>query len=210
MRPHSNALSVIMSTTLNIQSATPLNAMTDKQKDMETDEFALFRQEVRDATPIRHDHLLLDKPKPAPRARRQRLDDDELRGETFSDMFAPDTVGNEEYLEYRGPGIQHKLFSRLRTGRVHLEAELDLHGMTLAKAEPVLSRFLELCQQEQIRCVRIIHGKGLGSRDNKPVLKSKLNFWLRQSDKVLAFCSATMEDGGTGALYVLLKRQYQG
>jgi DNA-nicking Smr family endonuclease len=92
---------------------------------------------------------------------------------------------------------------------VHLEAELDLHGLTLAKAEPTLSQFLEQCQEQKIRCVRIIHGKGWGSRDNKPVLKSKLNHWLRQSDAVLAFCSATIEDGGTGALYVLLKRQFE-
>ena len=181
--------------------------MADKNKDKENDEFALFRKEMRDATPLRHDVLLHDKPKPAPQARRRQLQEDEHSGETFSDMFAPETVGNEEYLEYRGPGIQHRLFSKLRNGKVHIEAELDLHGMTIAKAEPTLSQFLEICQQQQIRCVRIIHGKGWGSRDNKPVLKSKLNFWLRQSSIVLAFCSATIEDGGTGALYVLLKRQ---
>lgn len=183
--------------------------MADKQKNKQDDDIALFREQMRDTTPIRHDSLPPAGPKPAPKARRHQMTDDGLGGEAFSDMFAPDTVGNEEYLEYRGPGIQHRLFSRLRTGRIHLEAELDLHGMTLAKAEPALSQFLEVCQQQQLRCVRIIHGKGWGSRDNKPVLKSKLNFWLRQSDIVLAFCSATVEDGGTGALYVLLRRQYQ-
>lgn len=183
--------------------------MADKHKDKSVDDFALFREEMRDATPIRHDRLPPATSKPAPKAGRHRLEDDNPAGEAFSGMFAPDTVGNEEYLEYRGPGIQHRLFSRLRSGRVHLEAELDLHGMTLAKAEPALSQFLEICQQQQLRCVRIIHGKGWGSRDNKPVLKSKINFWLRQSEAVLAFCSATVEDGGTGALYVLLKRQHQ-
>jgi DNA-nicking Smr family endonuclease len=182
--------------------------MTDKKNDNTDDEKALFRAEMRDTKPIRHDHLLLQKPKPKPETRRHWPADPEFSGEAFSDMFVPDTVGNEEYLEYRGSGIQHKLFSKLRSGKIHIEAELDLHGMTLAVAEPSLSQFLEQCQQQQIRCVRIIHGKGLGSRDNKPVLKSKLNHWLRQSDSVLAFCSATIEDGGTGALYVLLKRQY--
>ncbi|MCX4187713.1 Smr/MutS family protein [Methylophaga sp. OBS4] len=183
--------------------------MTDTKKDNTDDEKALFRAEMRDTKPIRHDHLLQQKPKPKPETRRQRPTDPEFSGEAFSDMFVPDTVGNEEYLEYRGSGIQHKLFSKLRSGKIHIEAELDLHGMTLAVAEPTLGQFLEACQQEHIRCVRIIHGKGLGSRDNKPVLKSKLNFWLRQSEIVLAFCSATVDDGGTGALYVLLKRQYQ-
>lgn len=182
--------------------------MADKKNHDTDDEFALFREHMRDAQRIRHDRLLHAKPKPEPKARHHRIDDNEFDGETFSDMFAQDSVGNEEYLEYRGHGIQHRQFAKLRNGKVHIEAELDLHGMTLAKAEPALSQFLDLCQQQRIRCVRIIHGKGWGSRDNKPVLKSKLNHWLRQSKAVLAFCSATVEDGGTGALYVLLKRSY--
>ena len=182
--------------------------MADKKDDKEHDEFALFRQEVRDATPIRHDSLLHSKPKPKVKARPQQTDDDDYGNAAFSDMFAPEFVGNEEYLEYRGDGIQHKQFAKLRAGKVHLEAELDLHGMTIAKAEVALAQFLELCQQQHIRCIRIIHGKGWGSKDNKPVLKSKLNHWLRQSDAVLAYCSATIEDGGTGALYVLLKRHF--
>jgi DNA-nicking Smr family endonuclease len=182
--------------------------MADKKDEQENDEFALFRNEMRDAKPIRHERLVHDKPKPEPRTSRNQLSEDSVQGEAFSDMFAPETVGNEEYLEYRGQGIQHRQFAKLKAGKVHLEAELDLHGMTLAKAEPALSQFLEKCQQQNIRCVRVIHGKGWGSKDNKPVLKSKLNHWLRQSSIVLAFCSATIEDGGTGALYVLLRRAF--
>ncbi len=179
--------------------------MADNEHD-NSDEFALFRSEVSDAKPLTQDTLLHRKPKPKVSVKQTSHIDDEFEGEAFSDMFAPNTIGNEEYLEYRGPGIQHKLFSKMRQGKIHLEAELDLHGMTINKAEPALSHFLELCQQEQIRYVRIIHGKGWGSRDNKPVLKSKVNYWLRQSHTVLAFCSATIEDGGNGAVYVLLKR----
>jgi len=183
--------------------------MADNKNKNDDDEFSLFRKEMSDAIPIETDRLLHHTPKPLPTTRSPRLDDADFNSPAFSDMFAPETVGNEEYLEYRGDGIQNRQFAKLKSGRVHLEAELDLHGLTLAKAEPTLSLFLEQCQQEKIRCVRIIHGKGWGSRDNKPVLKSKLNHWLRQSDVVLAFCSATIEDGGTGALYVLLKRQYE-
>jgi DNA-nicking Smr family endonuclease len=193
---------------LSLKSAGSRTLMANKDDDTDEDEFALFRQEMRDATRIRQNRLIHNKPKPVAKAIRQKIIDDEYQGEPFSDMFSPETVGNEEYLEYRGPGIQHKLFGKLRNGKVHIEAELDLHGMTIAKAEPTLSEFLEFCQQQQIRCVRIIHGKGWGSRDNKPVLKSKLNHWLRQSQSVLAFCSATVDDGGTGALYVLLKRLF--
>ncbi|WP_341232104.1 Smr/MutS family protein [uncultured Methylophaga sp.] len=173
------------------------------------EELELFRAEMSDAEPIKHDKLLHIKPPPQPKVRKHIPSDLVNDQSEFSSLFAPETVGNEEYLEYRGDGIQNRQFAKLKSGRVHLEAELDLHGLTLAKAEPTLSHFLEQCQQEKIRCVRIIHGKGWGSRDNKPVLKSKLNHWLRQSDAVLAFCSATIEDGGTGALYVLLKRQFE-
>jgi len=177
-------------------------ANDDKHLD---DDFALFRREMSDAKRINHDGIARLKPKPKPQVNKSHIIDDAFAGETFSDMVASD-IGNEEYLEYRGPGIQHKLFSKMRQGKIHLDAELDLHGMTSVKAEPSLSQFLDQCQQQQLRYVRIIHGKGWGSRDNKPVLKSKVNHWLRQSSLVLAFCSATVEDGGTGAVYVLLKR----
>ena len=77
--------------------------MADKNKDKENEEFALFRKEMRDATPLQHDVLLHEKPKPVPKARRHLLEEEGHTGETFSDMYAPESVGNEEYLEYRGP-----------------------------------------------------------------------------------------------------------
>ncbi len=175
-------------------------------KNTQDDDFALFRAEVGDAQPLHQEKRHQDRHKPKPSLRQRSTDTEEFNGETFSDMYAPETIGNEEYLEYRGQGIQHKLFSKMRQGKIHLEAVLDLHGLTIANAEPTLSQFLDVCQQQQIRYVRIIHGKGWGSQHNKPVLKSKVNHWLRQSSIVLAFCSATVADGGTGAVYVLLKR----
>jgi DNA-nicking Smr family endonuclease len=183
--------------------------MAEKDNPNNQEDFALFRQEMRDAKPIRHEARSTFKIKPEPKAKKLTLSSEDYSGEVFSDMVSPESIGNEDYLEYRGPGIQHKVFTKLRAGKVHIEAELDLHGLTIAKAEPSLSQFLDICQQQDIRCARIIHGKGWGSRDNKPVLKSKINHWLRQSRFVLAFCSATIEDGGTGAVYVLLKRQFR-
>ncbi|MEX1199805.1 MAG: Smr/MutS family protein [Methylophaga sp.] len=175
----------------------------------ENDDFALFRQEVSDAKPIHHNKRIIT-PKDLPKAvvRKRSHEGDPNRLAAFSDMFADNDVGNEEFLEFRRPGIQHRQFAKLRTGKVHIEAELDLHGLTAERAEPILAAFLAECQQQQIRCMRIIHGKGWSSRDNRPVLKGKVNYWLRQTDAVLAFCSATVEDGGTGALYVLLKRDF--
>lgn len=180
-----------------------------REKTPENDDFALFRQEVSDALPIQRSQRVIspkDLPKAVVRKRSHEGDPDRLTA--FSDMFADNEVGNEEFLEFRRPGIQHRQFAKLRTGKIHIDAELDLHGLTADRAELTLAAFLGQCQQQQIRCVRVIHGKGWSSRDNRPVLKSKVNYWLRQSEAVLAFCSATIEDGGTGALYVLLKRQF--
>jgi len=108
-------------------------------------------------------------------------------------------------LLFKRPGIQDQLFQKLRRGKLSMERELDLHGMTSKEAQAALDRFLGHCRQQQIRCVRIIHGKGRGSRDGRPVIKNQLNQWLRNIPQVLAFCPARAHDGGTGAVYVLLK-----
>lgn len=93
----------------------------------------------------------------------------------------------------------------LRRGYLEIGAELDLHGLTVRYAREDLNRFLAACNQRGIRCARIIHGKGYGSEGRQPVLKQKLNLWLRQREEVLAFTSAPRHDGGTGAAYVLLR-----
>jgi DNA-nicking Smr family endonuclease len=122
----------------------------------------------------------------------------------FSDYETLELVDSEDPLEFARPGIQHKILRKLRKGQYNIEATLDLHGMTVEKSRHSLSRFLLRCHHKGLRYVLIIHGKGKGS--NKPILKNKLNHWLRQSNEILAFCSATTKIGGSGALYVLLRR----
>ncbi len=95
---------------------------------------------------------------------------------------------------------------RLRRGRLTVEADLDLHGRIVADAVVALDRFLDDSRRRGRRCVRIVHGKGFGSRSGLPVMKAHVDRWLRTRPEVLAFCSATPPDGGTGALYVLLRR----
>lgn len=124
----------------------------------------------------------------------------------YSEEFEPKTIGNEETLSFQRSGVQDRLFSQLRAGQLTLDAELDLHGMTIATAHQQLAEFLYECRQDRLRCVRIIHGKGWGSKNNQPVLKTKLNAWLQQEENILAFCSTPIRDGGTGAVYVLLRR----
>lgn len=104
------------------------------------------------------------------------------------------------------PVLQHKHLRRLRRGQIPIEAEADLHGMRTREAEKVLASFLRECRDEGLRCVRVIHGKGRGSRGGQAVLKWEVDRWLRRDEGVMAFSSAQPRDGGTGAVYVLLKR----
>lgn len=103
------------------------------------------------------------------------------------------------------PGLQQKHVRKLRRGRIPIEAEADLHGMRIREAEGALDEFLSECRDRRLRCVRVIHGKGRGSHGGRAVLKWQVDQWLRQHHGVMAFCSAQPRDGGTGALYVLLK-----
>ncbi|MEZ5671388.1 MAG: Smr/MutS family protein [Thiotrichaceae bacterium] len=92
-------------------------------------------------------------------------------------------------------------------GQFSISAELDLHGLIVSQAREAVVDFLHYCRDRSLRCVRIVHGKGYGSWQKQPILKGKLNHWLRQRDEVLAFCPARGVDGGTGAVYVLLKNR---
>ena len=93
---------------------------------------------------------------------------------------------------------------KLARGKYAVQAEIDLHGMTVEEARPRLADFIEYNARSGKSCVRVVHGKGLGSGQRGPVLKSSVNRWLRRWDYVLAFVSTRQVDGGTGAIYVLL------
>jgi DNA-nicking Smr family endonuclease len=125
----------------------------------------------------------------------------------LSENYDPAEVETGEELLFIRPGIQHGVLTKLRRGQFSIKAELDLHGMVVRVAQVEIAAFLRNCQNRNIRCARIIHGKGYGSWQKQPILKNKLNKWLQQRDEVLAFCSARPVDGGTGAVYVLLKRK---
>lgn len=104
-------------------------------------------------------------------------------------------------------GIQHKQLKKLKKGQFTWQETLDLHGFTLSEAESLLSQFIEYCGLEHYRYVMVIHGKGLRSKDGKPLLKNFVVQFLQQHPAVLALSSALASDGGTGALYLILKRQ---
>jgi len=148
----------------------------------------------------------LRKPAPAPRARFARADDQAVLEESLA--RGPAEVGLEsgEELSFRRPQVPLRVLKELRRGRYAIQDELDLHGLTANEARLMLREFMNDVLLQGLRCVRIVHGKGLRSGPGGPVLKVKLNRWLPQWDQVLAFTTAPARDGGTGAVYVLLAR----
>jgi len=130
---------------------------------------------------------------------------------TFSFRDTPDDEPNDEVsahsaLFFQRDGVQHALMKRLKKGLISRKLTIDLHGLNANQANTELFNFLETYAATTQICVCIIHGKGTRSHQGKPVLKQKINKWLKQHPRVIAFCSALPQDGGTGATYVLLKR----
>jgi DNA-nicking Smr family endonuclease len=169
------------------------------------DDTVLFRQAMGDVTPVTSDRVTWHGPRPAPLARQTELDNARVLDELLSVPWQPDELETGEELWFRRPGLQRSVLSRLRRGHYSVQAQLDLHGMTVPVARAAVARFLYESRGRHLRCVRIVHGKGHGSPAKQPVLKSKVSHWLQRRDEVLAFCSAHPADGGTGALYVLLR-----
>ena len=176
--------------------------MTRRHDPIDADDAALFREAVKGVRPLndggRH---APPRAAPSPRPRQHELDEQEALRESREGPL-PD-VGDE--LHYRSDGIQDGVFRRLRRGAYRVGAELDLHGMRWDEAKVAMVRFLAAARDADARCVRIIHGKGLRSKGDGPGRKHRLDGWLRQRSEVLAFSSARREDGGTGAVYVLLR-----
>ncbi len=115
------------------------------------------------------------------------------------------SMDTDEPLQYLSSGISAQSIKRLRRGHWAIENQLDLHGLTLAQARPALAEFIARSHAQGLRCIRIIHGKGLRSPNGQPVLKTLVASWLMQCSEVLAYCQALANDGGSGAVNVLLK-----
>lgn len=179
--------------------------MSKKQETSPVD-WALFRDQVGPVKRLRHDRIEPQTRRPQPVPKSSRRDEQQVLSDMLSDYFEPAELDTGEEIYYCREGLQYSVLRKLRRGQFRVGAALDLHGMSRETARKALSDFLQQARRSDTTCVRIIHGKGKRSRNKGPVLKQKLNHWLRQRDEVLAFCSARPNDGGTGAVYVLLKR----
>lgn len=149
--------------------------------------------------------LSVQRPAPPPIARSAEADARAVMAELLADPVDIDDLEYGETLSYRAEGVQEGVLRRLRRGHYRIDAQLDLHGYNRHQARLAVTDFLAECQSRMWRCVRIVHGKGNGSPNSGPVLKAHVDSWLRRRKDVVAFCSARPADGGTGAVYVLLR-----
>lgn len=174
------------------------------------DPAALFRSAIGKVTPLRdHDPSIpaQQRPRPRPRARMAEQDDALARGEFARLLQSTLPVEGGDVLQYRRDTLPHRTLQRLGKGQYSVQDELDLHGATAAQAENLLRQFLAEAHDHDHGCVRIIHGKGLQADGGAPVLKNLVDRMLRLRADVLAFHSAPANQGGTGAVLVLLARR---
>lgn len=167
----------------------------------------LFRDAIGDVAPLKaRTKVQHGLPRPAPIAHQHRRDEAAALAESLSDeLDAEALLEADENLSWRREGIAPDVVRKLRRSHWIIQDELDLHGARRDEARELLGEFLRDSLRRRLRCVRVIHGKGLGSIGQQPVLKGKVRGWLMQKDEVLAFCQAREQDGGGGALIVLLR-----
>lgn len=173
------------------------------KKETTTEEIELFRLAMKDIKPLSTDKVLLKSNKkrklikPLATEKEKKID---IYG--LSDHQTEPTVSADDFLWFARAGISTTQIQKLKKGLLTISRRLDLHGLNTEKARDAVSDFVSSSYLNNERYILIVHGKGHG---NAPVLKNKLNNWLRQIDKVLSFSTACPKDGGTGAVYVLIK-----
>lgn len=169
----------------------------------------LFRRSIGSVEPLATpERTAAYCPRPEPIARQHLADEQAALAESLSDDFSVETLlDTDDALSFGRSGIGADTLRKLRRGHWVIQSQLDLHGLRTDEARTALANYLRSVGKRGLRCVRIIHGKGLGSINKEPVLKNKVRNWLMQKDEVIAFCQAKASDGGSGALVVLLKAQ---
>ena len=166
----------------------------------------LFAHTVGPVTPVDDKgRVRLTPPPTEPRPLQHDLDAQAALQESMSDEFDVSTLLDvDDQMSFRRPGIGTDVTRKLRRGDWALQGQIDLHGLRSDEAREALGQFIREAHRIGWRCVRVVHGKGLGSPSKTPVLKAKVQRWLVQKNEVLAFVQARPLDGGAGALVVLL------
>ena len=166
----------------------------------------LFSRAIGATKPLRQKAAVPLAPEPpAPIPVQQQLDEQRVMRESLSDEFDVSTLlDTDDAMSFRRTGINTDVTRKLRAGEWSIQREIDLHGMRSDEARDALGAFIRDAYKQGLRCVRVVHGKGLGSPGKQPVLKTKAQRWLIQKNEVIAFVQAKPAEGGAGALVVLL------
>ena len=181
--------------------------MTNKQT-LKLNDIELFRQSMGEVVPIIQNTVELEKHSVKKFSTPVFIHSDYNDTAIYNEEFIPESlrVSAVDQIQFKRTGLQDKVYRKLRRGQIPIVACLDLHGMTAYKARIALQNFLTRMHLVKGQsCVRIIHGKGYGSQHEQPVIKQNVQIWLQESRNVLAYCSCRPSDGGTGAIYLLLK-----
>lgn len=175
-------------------------------------EASVFRDAVGAVEPLKSkDRTSHNLPKPEPRALQFERDEQLALWQSLSDeMDIERLLDTDANLSYRRPGVGEDITRRLRKGDWTVQDQIDLHGLRVDEARAAMGAFFNNAIKRELRCLRVIHGKGLGSVMKTPVLKAKVMRWLAQREEVIAFCQARPNDGGAGALIVLLNGKQRG
>ena len=170
-----------------------------------SEDLRLFHEAIGPVRPLAHDRAEVERTAPSPEPRQSQLDEARVSGELMNSVIDPAEMQIGEELSYLRAGLSPKLLRQLKRGHFSFADEMDLHQMNAAVARAAVKDFLDENKRHGRLCVKIIHGKGLRSRAQGPVLKRMVDGMLRQRGDVLAFASARPTDGGTGAVIVLLR-----
>lgn len=194
-----------MITSLRSGAGPVTHPMSNDNNKAPPDDTSLFRSAMKDVRPLTTDTLVVRKTPPSPTPAQSHRDDSDVLVEMARGKldYAELEYGDEAF--FQRPSVSRTVMRKLRRGQFAVQAEVDLHGLSAAQAKSDLSKFLQRCGERGLVCIRVIHGKGHRSPGKMPVLKPNVARWLSRWDNVLAFASARPVDGGTGALYVLLK-----
>ena len=176
---------------------------------MQDDEKKLFKEAVKNVKPLKIKSKTIEayitEPKPKPIANKFLEDEKKVLLDSLSDDYIYEDGMLEDGLLFLSPGHSSDIIKKLKKGYWVVQGSIDLHGMVSQEAKSYIVDYIHQCKKKHIRCIRIIHGKGIGSKNKEPVLRNKVKNWLAQKDEVIAHAQAPKHDGGSGAVIVLLK-----
>ena len=171
------------------------------------DEEEIFKQAVKDVKPLKIKSSTIEPQTKKPKPIALKFIEDEKKAilDSLSDEYISHDIEYGEELLYLRQGHSPNILRKLKRGYWVIQASADLHGMISEEAKTYIVDFIQECKKRKIRCIKIIHGKGIGSKNRESVLKNKVKNWLAQKDEVIAYVQALRHDGGSGAVIVLLK-----